>query len=159
MKTAKDHKWPHPTLPKIHLPGQRPTRDLIQTSIAQLHANAASIISPHGRARGGLIGLTVSGAEYASITQTPGDTWVWPDPVPDLVGFFTDGARRDHKKRVQDYDDLLEYDTTLRIMWTETGDDAYFRGMKQAIIGYQEHTCRTLVTHILDKYAKMDEKE
>ena len=80
MDLLSTHSWPHPTLARIHAPGQKPTRQEVLQTLLQVNSNAASITATTlGHPNVGLIGLVCSAVEYQQLARLP---WIPPAQPP-----------------------------------------------------------------------------
>lgn len=163
LTSQKHDAWPYPVLLRTHEPGQRPTRERVLETIAQVNANAASVTTSTLGAPGfGLLGLTLSAAEYQGLT---GQAWIRPDQpdqapnvAHDATQFQIAEANRQHRVEWEQYNLMLHTDNTLRNQLLSASDDVYYRALYQPILGYGRRTTRNLIEHLLTNYAPFDEQ-
>ena len=162
MKLSVPDTWPHSPLSRFHAPGHKPSREAVLKTLEQLNANAASVNSfTLGAPNSGLLGLTLSPAEY---TATFGVPWNRPAQPANLPVFpaGAHGPQRDEIKAEHDfnwaqYNLMIECETALRNMVLEAADPTYWQELHQPLTGFGRRTLRELIDHMLLRYAPFNE--
>jgi hypothetical protein len=156
------HLFPHPILSKIHEPGHRPTRERVLETIRQVNTNAASVTTfTLGAPGSGLIGLTISAADYLAKYAVAWTRPAQPSNTPTCTAtdtqFVIAEARAQHTEAWRQYNIMLQSDTALRNQLLVAADEVYYAPLFDQTTGYGTRTTRDFIAHLETKYAAFDE--
>jgi hypothetical protein len=156
MSTAYSdaNAYPYPVLSRLHEIGGKPNRQKILRTLQELTANAASVDSIYGIH--GHVFLTMTPATYKTLND--GTAFV-PPLVPDPNPAITAGSAavvaesvRQHSVDTKAYTLMRHVQNTLRKMLLDSGNEIYWRRMRQHTILYSGRTICELLDHMESTY-------
>ena len=145
--------FPRPTVdPILGLP----TYVTIKELHVQLNANAASIFTNLGDGQHGYLRLTVSDAQYNSVSAVPfvapvnpGATVTYPFNATSARTRQADDA---HDKAYRLFKDYTLADKALKQLFLGAIEEKYYRVLRNDLIGYANVTTRDLIKHFYTGY-------
>ena len=153
--------YPYPVLSRLHEIGGKPNRQSILRTLQELTANAASVDSVYGLH--GHVFLTMTPTTYQALND--GTAFVpplVPDPNPAIVAgsaAVVAESVRQHSVDTKAYTLMRHVQNTLRKMLLDSGDEIYWRRMRQHTILYSGRTVRELLDHMESTYGSFTEAE
>ena len=152
--------FPQPTLPKIQ--GRPDYESLVQLRKA-LRANAASIRSNLGGGAHGYAALTLTPAQYNTLTGQVFNAPVHPGVHPNIpagaTGAQISALERQHKADIQEYQEYLAVQQALKKQLIGAVDPIYLRALEDRVLGYANQTVLHMLTHLFENYAQLTATE
>ena len=145
-----------PTLDKIHGP---PTFRTLQTMRKQLKANCQTVISDLGGGRHGLLGLLLSPAEYALLSnvaflrpQHPGQLQI-PAGTPQHEAIR---LREEHRENIRIFRETLDVETVLIKQVVSAIDPEYLKELRDPVTDKINVTIAEVLDHLFATYGLVD---
>ena len=145
-----------PTLDKIHGP---PTFRTLQTMRKQLKANCQTVISDLGGGRHGLLGLLLSPAEYALLSnvaflrpQHPGQLQI-PAGTPQHEAIR---LREEHRENIRIFRETLDVETVLIKQVVSAIDPDYLKELRDPVTDKINVTIAEVLDHLFATYGLVD---
>ena len=148
--------FPHKTIQSII--GQ-PTYETLAILHLILNTNAASVHSNRGNGQLGLIFLTLNGAVYATLSETPFVPPVNPGQNPDMTLGVTGPQiaeiRRKHKEALDEFATCNNTDKALKSQLIAAAEETCLRAKRNKHTGCANVTAKELLEHLHSSYAKI----
>ena len=148
--------FPHPAVDLIL---SLPTYETIKELHIQLNANAASIFANLGDNQHGLLRLTVSNAQFNSVSIVPfvapansGVTSTYPTNASSARIKQADDA---HDKVYILFKEYTLADKTIKQLLLWVIEDKYYRTLRNNLIGYANVTSSDLIHHLYTSYGNI----
>ena len=142
--------FPHPAVDLIL---SLPTYETIKELHIQLNANAASIFANLGDNQHGLLRLTVSNAQFNSVSIVP-----FVAPANSGVTFSSAQIKQADDAHDKVYILFKEYtlaDKTIKQLLLWVVEDKYYRALRNNLIGYANVTTSDLIHHLYTSYGNI----
>ena len=148
--------FPHPNI--IPIQGV-PTFETIADLNLQLNTNAVAVQSNLGDGQLGLLFLTVSPAEYNTLSKTefipptnPGTTPIIPDGS---TGAQISAIIRQHSNDTNVFREYLATDKALKQQVIGAVNTMYLRTLSHRITGFANISTREMLTHLYNQYGRL----
>ena len=152
--------FPHETIGVI---SGAPTYEKLQTILKRLNGNAASVKTDFHGGQMGMLGLTVSDAEYQLATTHHFVPPIDPGFVPTYPGTPTAAqvrmAETTFKQEKAIFDLYSNAETKLKQQLINAIPEAYINSLRHSLTGYANVTTKQLVTHLRSTYGEPTPKE
>ena len=144
--------FPIPTLSRIT---GTPTYESVKTLNEELNANATIIVTTRGGGAHGCLALTVSPATYATLSETPFETPVLPDPVnPEgITGPQIAEANRQYEAQKTEFHSYVNLQNALKKQLVGAIEPLYLQALRQPYVGYANVTTFEMLRHLYESYA------
>lgn len=158
--TTKDNiisRFPHPQLSNPIT--EMPTYLTIRNLHVQLSANVASISSPLGNGKLGLLGITLSKDAYKSLSsnvefKVPKK----PDPIdiPEkATAVQIAAAKQQYDTDLLTFNECANTDLALKSALLQDVPDIYTRTVKDGMAGYAHITTKSIIDHLYKTYGQI----
>ena len=144
------------SLPKID--GQ-PNYDRLRLAKSLLKQNAAAIPTNRGGGQHGYLGLVLTDAAYANISQTPFVAPVFPGATPQIpagaTGPVIANLVESHKEELRDWREFVNVSTALKKQFINCIEPIYLRAKIDRNTGFSNITLRDLIAYCISTYGKI----
>ena len=148
--------FPHPTLTPI---SGVPTYETIAELNLKLNANAASVQSNLGDGQLGLLYLTVTPAEYTTLSATafvpPANPGTTPVIATGATAAQTSASIRQHTTEITLFREYNATDKALKQLVIGAVDPMYLRALSHRITGFANTSTRQMLTHLYTSYGRL----
>jgi hypothetical protein len=148
--------FPHPTIVPIN---GVPTFETLADLNLQLNANAASVQSNLGDGQLGLLFLTVSPAEYTTLSNHAFIPPNNPGSAPNIPGGSTAAQItefvRQHTSDTKIFNEYLATDKALKQQVIGAVNAMYLRTLRHRITGFANVTTRQMLEHLYAQYGRL----
>ena len=150
--------FPHPNIPAII---GMPTYASIKATQVLLSANAATIQSPLGDGKLGLIGLVISPTAFATLSST-NTPFAIPKPPPDIPN-VTDNATQfqiaqanlEHKTQQKTWHECIITDAAIKQQLIGAIEETYLRPLRDSTTGFATITSWDIIHHLFTFFGKI----
>jgi hypothetical protein len=156
--------FPITTLPPIATINSRPSYASLRIAQTELNSNAASVHSNSGGGQHGHLVLTISPAEFRTITNNvdfnvPENPPTQPVHPTGATGSVITEANRQHLEAKQIFKTYHEVDQALRKQILAAVPHVYIRALKHITTGYGNTTSYQLLSHLWTNYGTITQTE